>query len=110
MPQLIRFLLTHTLLLASSIPFNAVALDTVTLQLKWTHSFEYAGYYAALEQGYYRDAGLTVGIKEAQPGFDAVTEVTDGKAEYGIGSSSLILDHKAGKPVVVIAVILQHSP
>ncbi|MEY3759497.1 MAG: hypothetical protein RIR39_988, partial [Pseudomonadota bacterium] len=28
-------------------------LDQVTLQLKWTHAFQFAGYYAAKEQGYY---------------------------------------------------------
>lgn len=36
--------------------------------------------------------------------------VVDGKAEYGTGSSSLLLERKAGKPVVVLAVIFQHSP
>lgn len=80
------------------------------MQLKWTHTFEFAGYYAALEQGYYRDAGLAVNIKEARAGIEPVTEVTEGKAEYGTGGSSLILDRNAGKPVVVLAVIFQHSP
>jgi len=69
----------------------------VTLQLKWTHSFQFAGYYAAQEQGYYRDAGLTVSIKEAQSGVDPVKEVVEGKAEYGTGSSSLLLERKAGQ-------------
>jgi len=110
MPQFIRLLPASTLLLASCLSSNAVALDSVTLQLKWSHSFEFAGYYAALEQGYYRDAGLTVSIKEVQAGIDPVTEVTAGRAEYGTGSSSLLLDRKAGKPVVVVAVIFQHSP
>ncbi|MFO7535344.1 MAG: ABC transporter substrate-binding protein, partial [Kiritimatiellia bacterium] len=38
------------------------AADHVTLQLKWTHAFQFAGYYAALEKGYYRAAGLDVKI------------------------------------------------
>lgn len=40
-------------------------LDRVTLQLKWKHQFQFAGYYAALEQGFYREAGLAVRILQA---------------------------------------------
>lgn len=105
-----HFLHAIMLITASFYGSSAYSLDTVTLQLKWSHTFEFAGYYAAIEQGYYRDAGLTVNIKEAQAGIDPVTEVVEGKAEYATGGSSLILDHKAGKPVVLLAVIFQHSP
>ncbi len=38
----------------------ATELEKVTLQLKWRHQFQFAGYYAAHEQGYYREAGLDV--------------------------------------------------
>lgn len=39
------------------------ALDKVTLQLKWVHQFQFAGYYMALEKGFYRDAGLDVQLR-----------------------------------------------
>lgn len=86
------------------------AADKVRLQLKWTHAFQFAGYYAAKELGYYREAGLDVEIAQAQPGLDVVDQVVSGKSEYGVGTSSLILARKEGKPVVVLAVIFQHSP
>ena len=86
------------------------ALEQVTLQLKWRHQFQFAGYYAAQQQGYYRDAGLDVTIKPATPGKDPVLDVINGKAEYGVGTSSLLLLRNAGKPVVALAVIFQHSP
>ncbi len=35
---------------------RAQAAETVVLQLKWRHQFQFAGYYAAVAQGYYRDA------------------------------------------------------
>lgn len=89
---------------------SAVALETVTLQLKWTHAFQFAGYYAAQEKGYYRDAGLNVEFLEAQPETDVVMTVITGRAQYGIGTSSLLLSRAAGKPVVSLAVIFQHSP
>jgi len=88
----------------------ARALEQVSLQLKWTHAFQFAGYYAALDKGYYREAGLDVRIQEAKPGFDVVESVVSGKAQYGVGSSGLLLARNAGKPVVVLAVIFQHSP
>ncbi len=47
-----------SLVLAAAHP--AAALDTVSIQLKWKHQFQFAGYYQAVEQGFYRDAGLAV--------------------------------------------------
>jgi ABC-type nitrate/sulfonate/bicarbonate transport system substrate-binding protein len=88
----------------------ASALEKVTLQLKWMHQFQFAGYYAAEQQGYYRDAGLNVTIVPATPGKDPAQEVINGQAEYGVGTSSLLLLRNAGKPVVALAVIFQHSP
>ena len=86
------------------------ALDRVTLQLKWTHQFQFAGYYAAIAKGYYREVGLDVTLKEAVPGHDPVEAVLAGEAEFGVGTSELVLLRAAGKPVVALAAIFQHSP
>jgi len=86
------------------------SLEQVTLQLKWLHQFQFAGYYAAVQHGFYRDAGLNVTILPATPGKDPVQEVINGKAQYGVGTSSLLLLRNAGKPVVTLAVLFQHSP
>ena len=88
----------------------AAAQDKVTLQLKHAHQFQFAGYYAALEQGYYREAGLDVRILEGSDGNEPERDVVSGKAEYGVGASSLMLARLAGKPVVVLGVVFQHSP
>ncbi len=88
----------------------AHALEKVTLQLKHTHQFQFAGYYAALEKGYYRDAGLDVRINEGKDGNEPERRVIDGSADYGVGSSSILLARLAGKPLVVLGVIFQHSP
>ena len=105
-----RFILTAILIFSWGWPLAALALDVVTLQLKWSHAFQFAGYYAAQEKGYYRDVGLDVTFLEAQPGDNPVKAVLDGKAQYGVGTSSLLLDRKSGLPVVVLAVVFQHSP
>jgi ABC-type nitrate/sulfonate/bicarbonate transport system substrate-binding protein len=88
----------------------AFALEKVVLQLKWTHAYQFVGYYAAKEMGYYQSAGLDVDIRALQPGQDVVTEVLSGKANYGSGTSGLLLARQDGAPVVVLAAIFQHSP
>lgn len=98
-------------MLALAAPLRAApASEMVTLQLKWHHAFQFAGYYAAVEKGYYREAGLNVQLRQAKPGEDPLRKVLDGKAQYGVGNSSLLLARKAGQPVVVLAAIFQHSP
>jgi len=47
--------------------FAAQAQDDVTLQLKWVTQAQFAGYYVALENGYYGDEGLNVEIKAGGP-------------------------------------------
>ncbi len=85
-------------------------LEPVRLQLKWKHQFQFAGYYAAVEKGYYREAGLDVEILEAREGQETIDRVLDGHAEFGVGTTDLVLMHQKGEPVVVLAVIFQHSP
>ena len=87
----------------------ARAAEKVTIQLKWQHQFQFAGFYAAQDQGYYRDVGLDVTLLEAQPTSDPVRIVTGGRAQYGVGNTNLLLERAKGEPVVVLATIFQHS-
>lgn len=105
--MLFRSVLLFFVLLAAS---TAWSLETVHLQLKWKHQFQFAGYYAAFVKGYYKNAGLDVVIHEANYDEDPIEAVISGKAEYGVGTSELLLKHAAGAPVVVLGVIFQHSP
>jgi len=102
------------LLLAGAMPaapaYAAADLQQVTLQLNWTHQFQFAGYYTAIERGFYREAGFNVLVQEVQEGRDPIDAVLTGAADYGVGASELALRRGQGQPVVVLAVILQHSP
>ena len=85
-------------------------LEKVTLQLKWLHHFQFAGYYAAIEKGFYREVGLEVALVEGRPGVDFVEEVISGQANFGVEMPGLLIERNKGKPVVALAVIFQHSP
>lgn len=82
----------------------------VTLQLKWKHQFQFAGYYAALEKGFYKEAGLNVKIDEWDNKINPIERVLSGSAEYGVGNSDLLLFRHKGYQPVLLAVFLQHSP
>ena len=85
-------------------------LSSVVLQLKWKHQFQFAGYYAAVAQGYYREAGFDVTLKEADVDTDIVAEVVSGNATFGVGTSELMISYAQGQPVFMLAPIFQHSP
>jgi NitT/TauT family transport system substrate-binding protein len=50
-----------------ALSFNTQAGDKFTLQTKWVTQAQFAGYYVALENGYYDDEGLDVTIKSGGP-------------------------------------------
>ncbi|QBQ39467.1 EAL domain-containing protein [Pseudoduganella plicata] len=105
-----RLLLATGACLVWSTVAHAGEREQVVLQLKHTHQFQFAGYYAALEKGFYREAGLDVTILEGADGDAPERAVLSGRAQFGTGSSTLLLSRLSGKPVVVLAVVFQHSP
>lgn len=105
MSQKIFFFL---ILIASFSPL--FALEKVSLQLKWHHQFQFAGYYAALEKGFYAEEGLDVTLKNRDTAKNNIEQVLNGDSEYGIADSVLLLYQAHQKPIVIIAPIFQHSP
>jgi diguanylate cyclase (GGDEF)-like protein len=85
-------------------------MEDVSLQLQWKNQFEYAGFYAAIEKGYYINAGLNVTIKEYQNGTDIINDVLKGKSNYGVTYCDLIVDYLHGKPIIFLANFFKHSP
>ncbi|MEW6577635.1 MAG: ABC transporter substrate-binding protein [Chloroflexota bacterium] len=91
-------------------------LTQTSIQFSWVHNVEFAGFYAAEQQGYYRDAGLEVrldggGFDESGAFIDPVQAVLDGKADFGVTGAHVLLAKRAeGAPIVAIATIYQRSP
>jgi NitT/TauT family transport system substrate-binding protein len=63
---------------------KSTKLTNVTLQLKWVTQAQFAGYYAAAAQGYYKQAGLNVNIKVGGPNITPETVVIGGGADIGL--------------------------
>ncbi|PKN40840.1 MAG: diguanylate cyclase [Deltaproteobacteria bacterium HGW-Deltaproteobacteria-18] len=93
---------------------NAFAADKsvqkVRLQLKWRHQFQFAGYYAAVDQGYFEDEGLQVELLEGAPGLDPSASLVSGEADYAVDSPAILIKRQEGRPLVALAAIFQHSP
>jgi NitT/TauT family transport system substrate-binding protein len=60
------------------------SLTKVKLQLQWFTQAQFAGYFAALQQGYYKDAGLDVQILEGGTDIVPQTVLAQGHADYAI--------------------------
>jgi NitT/TauT family transport system substrate-binding protein len=59
----------------------AHAADDVTLQLKWVTQAQFAGYYVALEKGFYEEEDLNVTIKPGGPDIAPPQVIAGGGAD-----------------------------
>jgi NitT/TauT family transport system substrate-binding protein len=85
-------------------------LDKVTLQSKWVVQAQFAGYYAALDQGYYEDEGLDVDIRPGGPDIVPEQVVLGGQAEFGINwLDSTLATRDKGQDIVNIAQVFGRS-
>lgn len=114
-----KFSIRLTIILISLVIFSQPVLavtesvktpEKISIQLKWRHSFQFAGYYAATELGYYRDEGLDVSLKEIDFHKDFVEQVLNGESEYGVSDSTLLIYYLKSMPVLLINQFFQHSP
>ena len=82
----------------------ALAADDVTLQLKWVTQAQFAGYYVALENGYYEDADLNVTIKPGGPDIAPTQVLAGGGADVTVEwMPAALAAREKGLPMVNIA-------
>lgn len=89
---------------------NLNANEKISVLLNWKHQFEFAGFYAAIEKGYYKEAGLDVKLIEYSEDKDSIHEIINNDVQYATTYSSLINEYIKGKPVVFLANFLKKSP
>lgn len=106
------FLNLKLLFLVISLNINLYSKDLtkVTIQLSWFDQFQFAGYYMAKEQGFYKDAGLDVQILPFSLGMNIPKMVNDGDVDFAIGRENLILEKAKYPKIIALAAIFQATP
>nr|WP_244629632.1 ABC transporter substrate-binding protein [Martelella limonii] len=89
------------MMLGASQAFSA---DEITLQLKWVTQAQFAGYYVALEKGFYEEEGLDVTIKPGGPDIAPAQVLAGGGADVIVDwMPSALATREKGVPLVNIA-------
>ena len=63
---------------------SAEGMSDITLQLQWFTQAQFAGYYAAVDQGFYEDLGLNVEILQGAVEIVPITVLNSGGADFAI--------------------------
>jgi NitT/TauT family transport system substrate-binding protein len=83
----------------------------IKLQLQWFPQAQFAGYFAALDKGYYSDEGLDVTILPGAVDIVPATVVAGGKAEFGVSwVPRAMAPRESGADVQMIGQVFQRSP
>jgi NitT/TauT family transport system substrate-binding protein len=86
------------------------AADPVTLQLKWVTQAQFAGYYAAAEEGYYEDEGIDITLRPGGPDIVPEQVVLGGQAEFGVNwLDNTLATRDKGQSIVNIAQVYTRS-
>src|SRR4051794_36119084 len=103
--------LSVVLAACSATPAGSGATKTaVRLQLQWFPQAQFAGYYAALDKGYYSDEGLDVTILPGAVDIVPATVVAGGKAEFGISwVPRMLAPRESGADMQVVGQVFQRS-
>ena len=90
---------------------KAPALFKVRVQTDWSAQPEQGGVFQALAKGFYRQSGLDVEIISGGPGRPVLTGLLSDQSDIELSQSDdVILRVKAGLPLVIIGVAMEHTP
>ncbi len=94
----------------SSSSSGSAALTKVRLQLQWFPQAQFAGYFAAVDQGFYKAEGLDVSVLPGGVDIVPATVVSGGNAEFGISwVPKMLAARESGSDVQVIGQVFQRS-
>lgn len=83
----------------------------LTLQLKWVHQAQFAGFYVAEDLGFFEQQALDVEFLTGGPKKVPLEALVAGKADFAVTSAEdVVKAHSEGKPVVAIAAIYRLNP
>ena len=110
MRKAIGLLVLLSLVLGVTVATADNHLTPINLQLQWVAQSQFAGYFAAVELGFYEDEGLDVTILEGAVEIVPQQVVASGGAEVGISWVPKVLEsNEHGANLVNIAQVFQRS-
>jgi len=83
-------LLVFSLYAPKQTPVSETGLRPLTFVTDWKAQAEHGGFYQAVANGYYADAGLDVTIRQGGPGINVPQLLAVGSVDFGMGSNSFI--------------------
>ncbi|MCF2971773.1 ABC transporter substrate-binding protein [Synechococcus sp. Nb3U1] len=91
---------------------EAQTLQAANLQLAWIKNVEFAGQWAALEKGFFKEEGLDINILPGGGQIDPATVTASGTADIGITASAtqLVAARSRGVPLIAFGSTYQKSP
>lgn len=103
-------LLLLSVMIACTPPDSTPPPHEVTVQLKWFHQAQFAGFYVAQERGFYAAENLKVRFLEGGAGIDIARPVINGDADFGVvPPEELLTQRSQGAPLTAIAAIYRRS-
>ncbi|MFE1599321.1 ABC transporter substrate-binding protein [Methylobacterium sp. ID0610] len=104
-----RHLLAACAALMLAGPAAAAEPVKASLRLKWLPQAQFAGFYVAVQKGYYKAEGIDLTINPGGPNLLAENLVATGADTFGLsgGSDSVLASRDKGLPVVCIGVAHQ---
>lgn len=85
--------------------------EDVTVRLKWLHQSQFAGYYVAEQEGFYKEEGINVRLIPGGAETPSIQIVAGGSEQFGVsGMAQLIEARKQGIPVVALATTYRKNP
>jgi len=88
--------------------------EKVSVQLKWIHQAQFAGFYIAEKNGFYKEENIETVVNPGGPDKSPdsiIDDVVSGQITFAImGAETILKARAAGKPIMAISVIFQRNP
>ncbi len=96
---------------STAVPREPAGVEQVSLRLSWIKNTEFAGFFVALERGFYRDEGIDLTINGAAQNLSEVQAVASKGDTIGLsGGQSLMLARAQGIPIKAFGALFQRGP
>jgi NitT/TauT family transport system substrate-binding protein len=90
---------------------TAVEPEEITIQVMWVPNAQFAGYYTAIEKGFYREEGLEVRFNPYDENVAVRDAVAVGEADFGIdGADEVLIGRGEGQPLTAVFVDYRIDP